>query len=1380
MANSRIIERIGVKVIPDLTGFRTDLVKKLRAMPGVSVEIEAHLGDLTKVKAELEHITRDRDIDFNVKVNEKNLPNIGKKFAEDMKRSERQMDESLLRIQRAFDDVIDRRGIDFAVDLNMNDEQLSRFNRDLQRIVEQYSRDHAIHPGIELDESHKQVFEEKLDELIRDYDGQNIDLDVNADSFWASRQLSWVSRTRIVDLYVRVNEQSLTAAATTIAALSGGRLLGDVGEDVWDFFRDLDRNIPSLTMWTTGIINLTGSLVGMMTQLITFGADVARIGPMFLTLPGLAMGAVTALMVTMNAWANVKDELAALADPITNLRDLMNDSYWDEARGPITDLVMNLMPQLEVVLTNASRAMGAFAGAFASALEDQLGGGRLEEIFGTMEEGFQILAQGAEGYAGTLVNMALIAGRYWPRLAEWMNRQASSFSNWMDAIITDGRLDAWMERAIDNLYELGYGLADMGRLLRGLTTAAEAAGSVGLAGFHDTMERWQEVINSANGQKALIDYFTGGRLAAEGLGDAIEAIFVGLAKVSGGVRDTLGQSGSTIAEIGHLFGDVLGNSALWSGLETMLARMESGVGKLRSASDEIAEFLGAGAEVVGHFADELAGPLSAALEIVLPRLSSLQGPFESLITALSTGLEELIRTPQFGKLLDNLVELVEILINLALDAIPVVLPVLESLLSLLASQPAEVWLLWLGSAVVIGGLIKFAQFAGPAIKALGGLSSILPTATTGAGKFGTAIGGAGGALKAVGWTAVAAVAVGALSAIGDAVEDSIASLDEWKNALETSGDVDSLLTSGFKVGGASSGYWSDVFGISDLEQVQNYLDKIDLVQLRDSLDPFGFSSESQFLDSAKNLGDALAQLHSQSIPAAVDQFNDLREQLQLNDEQAANLVDNSGAYRDALYNQATALGINMTALSDAEQRQVLLAIATGDATVATGDAADALDSAGSYFSDYSRFVDGAADAVDRLVESQQELNELFWDEEGSLRNASKNLREFEEQMQSVLNSGESAVTADGWFNYDTDAGYDASLFFENMIRDQNDALTALEELGVGVEQLDQIFADSEEAIRNWGAQLGLDPALIELLVEQLVEPGEKAVQRYIDAGEESAREFSRAFDGALEDNPFSRFVEGGAPGGALDAIPTRFAETGEEAIRQFRDAIEAYSGVDAGARIGESIAQGLSGVMPGVQETAHTLTRHVDTSMQELAGHGFTRAVEMGAGMDRGLSQAQASAVAAVVRIVMAMSSAMNVLNGVGFGVGASLGQGMARGIQSTIALVAASAAALVHNATAAAKRAGDIHSPSRLWDREIGYQLGAGGARGITRSASLMANAARDAIPIPALEGFTQGGTSGSSVLGSVTFVSKNDDPGEDVREVVHYMKAHASGGVV
>ena len=67
-----------------------------------------------------------------------------------------------------------------------------------------------------------------------------------------------------------------------------------------------------------------------------------------------------------------KDELAELADPLTSLRDLMNDSYWDEARGPITDLVMNLMPQLEVVLTNASRAMGAFLARLRRRWKDQL------------------------------------------------------------------------------------------------------------------------------------------------------------------------------------------------------------------------------------------------------------------------------------------------------------------------------------------------------------------------------------------------------------------------------------------------------------------------------------------------------------------------------------------------------------------------------------------------------------------------------------------------------------------------------------------------------------------------------------------------------------------------------------------------------------------------------------------------------------------------------------------------------------------------------------------------------------------------------------------------------------------------------------------------
>lgn len=1367
----RVIEKISVKVIPDLSGFRDELKRRLQSMPGVAVEIDTKLGDTAKFRADLERLTRDRAIKITPEVDDRVFDRYQREWDQAGRQVAQSNKRSMESIRRAFGDLVRRGDFVIPVEIERNNEKFTRVMREIENLFQQYEREHALRLDVELDETHKERLQQELDNLIRKYDGQNVELEANAQTFIAARQLAWVSRTRIVDLYVRVNEKSITAAATTIAALSGGRLIGEVGTDVFDFFKDLDKNIPSLTMWTTGIINLTGSLVGMMTQLITFSADVARIGPLFLTLPGLAMGAVTAFMVTLNAWANVKDELEALADPITNLRDLMNDAYWEEARAPITDLVMNLMPQLEVVMTDASRAMGNFAGAFAEAMEHQLAGGRLEEIFGTMEQGFRILTEGADGYAGTVVNLALIAGRYWPRLAEWMNRQATAFSNWMDAIITDGRLDAWMERAIDNLYELGFGLADMGRLLRGLTTAAEAAGSVGLAGFHDTMERWQEVINSPNGQRALTDYFIGGRKAAEGLGEAIENIFVALSRVSDGVRDTFAQSGATIAEIGGLFGDVLGSASLWRGLETMLERMQSGVAKLRDSSDEVSEFLGSAAELVGHFADVLAGPLAAALEVVLPHLTSLQGPFERLLTALADGLESLIRSSDFDKLMGTLAELIEILIQLALDAIPVVLPVLEQLLGLLASQPAEVWLLWLGSAVVIGGLVRFAKFAWPVVDALRSMGGAGAGAAGGVGKF-------VGAMRGVGWAALVAGAVIALDALGTAMENSVADVAEWENALATGGDKAALFMEGFKLGPMLT---QDLLGVSDLEQFKNALDKIDVVKLGDALDPFGTSDYRQVMLAMDNFGEAMAGIASQDFSQAVDQFNDLRAEMDLSNEQAGELIWNADAYRDALYQQATALGINMTGLSDAEQRQVLLAIATKDASVATGDAADALDNTGSYFSDYSRLVGEAADEVNRLIEAQQLLNDEFWTQEGGFRALGQNLRDFEAQMQSVLESQE-AITVDGWFNYDTQAGADASLAFESFIQGQNDALVGLQELGVEHDTLMQHFADSEASLREWGAAIGLSPEQIEVLVAQLIEPTDEAVRKFEENGDEAARRWSRAVeDGLSSENPFSRAVDGGAGGGSLSELSDKFSRAGADAVDSLRVAMAEFDGESVGSMIGQRLTQGFAGTVPEVESTAHGMTRSVDAQMQELAGHGFTRATELGDGLNRGLNQAQVAAVATVHRMVATMLGAMAVMNTAGFGVGASLGQGIARGIQSTIAAVAASAAALVNAATAAAKKAGDINSPSRLWDREIGYQLGAGGARGIARSAVLMANAARDAIPSP-LVGDGGGGFGGGAAptIGAVTLVSKNDDPAEDIRDVVHYVKTHTGGGVV
>jgi TP901 family phage tail tape measure protein len=78
--------------------------------------------------------------------------------------------------------------------------------------------------------------------------------------------------------------------------------------------------------------------------------------------------------------------------------------------------------------------------------------------------------------------------------------------------------------------------------------------------------------------------------------------------------------------------------------------------------------------------------------------------------------------------------------------------------------------------------------------------------------------------------------------------------------------------------------------------------------------------------------------------------------------------------------------------------------------------------------------------------------------------------------------------------------------------------------------------------------------------------------------------------------------------------------------------------------------------------------------------------------------------------------------------VGNALGGGMYAGMQAWAGTIATAAAAIVRQATRAAKAAADSHSPSRVWRDEIGKQMVAGAVVGMNDEAPAMAKAAADA----------------------------------------------------
>ena len=103
-------------------------------------------------------------------------------------------------------------------------------------------------------------------------------------------------------------------------------------------------------------------------------------------------------------------------------------------------------------------------------------------------------------------------------------------------------------------------------------------------------------------------------------------------------------------------------------------------------------------------------------------------------------------------------------------------------------------------------------------------------------------------------------------------------------------------------------------------------------------------------------------------------------------------------------------------------------------------------------------------------------------------------------------------------------------------------------------------------------------------------------------------------------------------------------------------------------------------------------------------------------------------------------------LYGEGLGIGASLGDGIAAGIAGTVSAVAAAAAQVVFGAVRAAKFAGAIASPSKLFAREVGAPIAQGVAVGILGERGTV-NASLSSL----IDGLTSPSVSASRLMGSM-----------------------------
>lgn len=610
-AGATIIGRVAVKVLPDTSDFRKDAERKLSAIEKtLRISIPTKL-DMTGASREFLEELR--------KINQRNRNNDARKIRFHTTISNDGMRDAIVKARRRLEQLADQEKITFKV-------------KDL---------DVTGSGRLELDQKSLDDARDQLEKWRNKVSPLKVwvvpEVSTGASTI-ASARLALLSRPRTVPLIPVVDSKGLAAAATAIAALSGGRALADTFDKITDSLKNLDKNIPIIGSLALAVAGLTGFGITAVSNLAALVVSLSQIGPAVLALPGILGGMALGVGVMVAALKDFNAIFPDVKQKFSEMQDLISVNFWEKAKQPIREMLDTILPQLSEGFGNTATALGGYFAGIADGIKDTLSKA-LTGMFDDLAESIQIATGGTGALVGIITTLGEVGAGYLPRLAQWFVDITTQFNNFLSAAASDGRLQGWIDLALVNLQALGSVIGSIAGIIYSIGTAAQVAGGSGLTVLADTLNRIQATVESPAFQTLLVSVFEAAHRAmttiAEKSGPAIESLFTALGNT---LTAVLPLAGAAIGNLVEAVATAVANPAFQNGLVGIFASLLDVVNSITPVIPILGEALSAMMPIVGELAEKIGPILAAAFGALSQVVIDLSPIILTLIDYLGTQL----------------------------------------------------------------------------------------------------------------------------------------------------------------------------------------------------------------------------------------------------------------------------------------------------------------------------------------------------------------------------------------------------------------------------------------------------------------------------------------------------------------------------------------------------------------------------------------------------------------------------------------------------------------------------------------------------------------------------------------------------------------------
>lgn len=287
-----------------------------------------------------------------------------------------------------------------------------------------------------------------------------------------------------------------------------------------------------------------------------------------------------------NARAAVK-ELRELGPAWSDVRMEVQQQLWDGAAKTIERLGARYLPIAKVGLAGVADEFNNGATQLAKWADSDAVMLDLAGIIGRVKVALHEAAPAGTNLAAALTDMSVVGSTRLPALSGGLADATGRFREFIAEARRSGQLGEWIDTGIAKIEQVGHVASNTGGILLSVFDAADQSGADFLGTVEELTGKVNDFFNSADGEQALLDFFTN-------IGESVDNLQPGL--------DALGRALVTsIGTVGPL-----------------LPQAAEGVSKVAQAAAPLVTSAAELARIV-------AGPLISGLSAVAPILTPIAG-----------------------------------------------------------------------------------------------------------------------------------------------------------------------------------------------------------------------------------------------------------------------------------------------------------------------------------------------------------------------------------------------------------------------------------------------------------------------------------------------------------------------------------------------------------------------------------------------------------------------------------------------------------------------------------------------------------------------------------------------------------------------------------